>query len=531
MTNLNIGKNLSSSLVVFLVALPLCMGVAMASGASVIQGIMAGVIGGIVVGALSGSHVSVSGPAAGLIVIVEGAYKDLSAISTENVYAIFGLVVVLAGVFQLIIGTLKWGVIADFIPVSVVKGMLAAIGIMMILKQIPHLVGYDKVAFGDEEFIQKDGHNTLSELFYAFQKISPTAILIGILGLVIQFSWELPAIKKNQLFQWFPAPLIVVVMGVLVNQWMINYGEPSWEIKAKHMVNVPILGDGSILSSIQGLGSQFHSPYWSAIGEFMVWKLAFIIAIIASIETLLSLEAGDKIDPLKRLSPPNKELIAQGIGNTLAGFIGALPITAVIVRTSANVNAGATNKYSSIFHGLWLLVFVLFAPHLINLIPLSALAAILTFVGYKLAKPSLLKEQKARGMDALIPFVGTIIAILFTDLLIGIAIGLILGYYFVLKSNFHKTFSMVSSGNNLLLRFHNQVTFMNKSVLRKELVQIPEGASLILDFSNSTFIDNDITDVLNDFIEQSSTRNITVQSKFHNDKQRDDLKSRILNLS
>ncbi len=531
MQNLSLGKNISSSLVVFLVALPLCMGVAMASGASVIQGIMAGVLGGIVVGAMSGSHVSVSGPAAGLIVIVEGAYKDLSTLGPENVYAIFGLIVMLAGVFQLIIGILKWGVIADFIPVSVVKGMLAAIGIMMILKQIPHLVGYDKVAFGDEEFIQKDGHNTLSELFYAFQKVSPTAILIGILGLIIQFTWELPAIKKNKVFQWFPAPLIVVVMGVLVNQSIIRFGDSSWAIKAKHMVNVPILGDGSILSSIQGLGSQFYSPNWNSIGEFMVWKLAFIIALIASIETLLSLEAGDKIDPLKRVSPPNKELIAQGIGNMFAGLIGALPITAVIVRTSANVNAGATNKYSSIFHGLWLLIFVLFAPHLINLIPLSALAAILTFVGYKLAKPSLLKEQKARGMDALIPFLGTILAILFTDLLIGIAIGLVLGYYFVLKSNFHKTFSMVSSGNNQLLRFHNQVTFMNKSVLRKELVQIPTGSSIILDFSNSTFIDNDITDILNDFVDQASNKGIQVQCKFHNEKQRDDLASRILKLS
>lgn len=528
MANLSLGKNLSSSLVVFLVALPLCMGVAMASGASVIQGIMAGVIGGIVVGAMSGSHVSVSGPAAGLIVIVEGAYKDISAINSEHVFAIFGLVVLLAGVIQIVIGSLKWGVIADFIPVSVIKGMLAAIGIIMILKQVPHLVGYDKVAFGDEEFIQKDGHNTISELFYAFQRLSPIAVLIGILGLAIQFLWEMPAIKKNKLFQWFPAPLIVVLMGVFVNQAVLNFGDASFAVKAKHMVNVPILGDGSVGSAFAGLATQFYTPYWTAIGEFLVWKIAFIIALIASIETLLSLEAGDKIDPLKRVSPPNRELIAQGVGNTLAGFIGALPITAVIVRTSANVNAGATNKYSSIFHGFWLLLFVLFAPQLINLIPLSALAAVLTFVGYKLAKPSLLKEQKARGMDALIPFLGTILAILFTDLLIGITIGLVLGYYFVLKSNFHKTFNMVSSGNNLMLRFHNQVTFMNKSVLRKELYQIPDGASLILDFSNSTFIDNDITDVLSDFIKQAPSRTIQVQCKYHNEKQSEDLNSRIL---
>jgi MFS superfamily sulfate permease-like transporter len=527
MTKNYLSKDLPASLVVFLVALPLCMGVAMASGGNIVQGIMAGVIGGIVVGLISGSHVSVSGPAAGLITIVIASVSDLKVLSPQHYLGAFALVVFLAGLIQLLMGVLKLGVIADFIPVSVIKGMLAAIGIIMILKQIPHLIGYDKDAMGEEEFLQNDGHNTFSELFFSFEQIGLLAVCIGVIGLAIHFIWETKWIKKNRVFSMIPASLLTVLMGILINTLALRF-LPNFAVKSEHMVSVPIFSEsGNLKESVVGLFHSFSFPDFHFIGSSIVWKSAVIIAVVASIESLLSIEAGDKIDPEKRTTPTNRELFAQGIGNVIAGLVGALPITAVIVRTSANVNAGSKSKLSAIFHGFWLLLFVLIAPHLINKIPLSALAAVLIFVGYKLAKPSLFFEQKSKGNNAFYPFLITLVAILFTDLLIGISIGLLVGFYFVIKSNFHKSFSVVSEGNNNLIRFHHQATFLNKSVLKSKLIKINSGDSVILDFSNCTFMDSDIIDILNDFMIHATLSQIHVEMLYASESQEKSILKRL----
>ena len=515
-------KDFSASIVVFLVALPLCMGVAMASGATVIQGILSGIIGGIVVGAISGSSVSVSGPAAGLIIVVETALADLDKITPGQAFGMFALAVFIAGLVQILLGILKLGSIADFIPVSVIKGMLAAIGIILILKEIPHLIGYDRDPIGEQEFLQKDGHNTFSELYFSLKNITPLAFIIGILGLVVQFIWEKPFVKKSWVSMIFPAPLIVVFLGVSFNE-IAKHWYPDYAIVgAEHMVQVPVFSeDGSIIKAFNSLGSMLVMPKWSSFTEFGIWKVAFVIAIIASVESLLSLEAGDKLDKGSKDSAPNRELVAQGVGNVFAGLVGALPITAVIVRTSANIQAGAKSKLSAMMHGLWLLIFVLFAPTIINLIPLSALAAVLTYVGYKLAKPSLFKEQHARGNAALIPFVVTIIAILLTDLLIGVTIGLVLGFYFVLKTNFHRAFTVVHNENSTMIRFNSQATFLNKSLLKKHLLDLESSdSSVIFDLSNCTFIDNDITDIIADFVEHGKNIKLHVDFKYSNETQK-----------
>jgi MFS superfamily sulfate permease-like transporter len=523
MKNSSLKRDFSASIVVFLVALPLCMGVAIASGGTVIQGILAGVIGGIVVGLLSGSHVSVSGPAAGLIVIVETALNDLKVIDPVHYFSAFATAVLLAGIIQLILGAIKLGVIADFIPVSVIKGMLAAIGIIMILKQLPHVLGYDGNPFGDEGFLQKDGHNTFSEIIVALQDVLPLTVIIGVLGIAIQVIWEMPAIKKYKFTQLLPAPLLVVVFGVALNE-LSKHFFPDITIVGKHMVSVPVFSEmGNIVGASKGLLNTINWPDLSFITNAVVLKAAVVIAIIASIESLLSLEAGDKIDPEKRVSPPNRELFAQGVGNILAGIFGAMPVTAVIVRTSANVNGGAKSRMSAVIHGIWLLLFVLALPVLINQIPNSALAAVLIFVGYKLAKPKLFKEQFKKGNTAFYPFVVTILAILLTDLLIGITIGMILGFYYVIKSNFHKSFSIVKDENNTMLRFHNQASFLNKSVLKEKLSQVQPNEYLLIDFSNCTFIDSDICDILSDFKVHAKNANIQLEMKFLNDKQEREL--------
>ena len=513
------GKDISASFVVFLVALPLCMGVAVASKADVISGLMAGVIGGVVVGFLSGYSISVSGAAAGLITLVESAFSDLKVLTPEHYLEAFALAVILAGVIQMILGLIKLGRIADFIPVSVIKGMLAAIGLILILKQIPHLVGYDKDFEGDEDFIQSDGHNTLSELFFSFEQLTLGAVVIGVFGLFILIAWESNWIKSKSWSQWIPGSLVVVLMGVLINGLAGN-GMSHLIIGQEHMVQVPVLSQsGSVMDSINGLCGQFHFPNFKFISSLVVWVIAIKIALIASIETLLSIEAGDKIDPEKRVSPANRELIAQGTGNFLGGLVGALPITAVIVRTSANVSGGAKTSTSTILHGVWLLFFVLFAPQLINLIPNASLAAILIFIGYKLAKPSLFMEQWKLGKSNFYPFIITVLAILFSDLLIGIGIGLLLGFYFVIRSNYHKAFNLVRENENVLIRFHHQASFLNKSLLKQKLNTIHSGDCVLLDFVNCTYLDNDILDMIQDFLIHAELHQIAVEMNFLNSSQ------------
>src|SRR5690242_10860581 len=411
--------DLPSSVVVFLVALPLCLGIALGSGAPLFSGIIAGMVGGIVIGAFSGSQLSVSGPAAGLSTIVAAAILKL------DVYEAFLVAVVLGGIFQIILGFLKAGILGDYIPSSVIKGMLAAIGVILILKQFPHLVGYDANPEGDETFSQTDGDNTFSGLYDGLRHLLPGALIIGLISLAIMVIWENVVAKKAKFLQMMPAPLIVVAVGIIINE-TFKTSSPAFAIKESHLVSIPVA------TSVNGFVSFFTFPDFSHIFNYNIWLTGFTIAIVASLETLLNIEAADDLDPYQRVTPTNRELMAQGAGNMISGLIGGLPITSVVVRTSANINAGARTKMSAIFHGVLLLLSVAFIPKLLNLIPLSALAAILIYTGYKLAKPSLFVNFYKKGWDVFVPFVLTIVAILLTDLLKGILIGCVVGMFFVI---------------------------------------------------------------------------------------------------
>lgn len=508
-------KDLSASIVVFLVALPLCLGIAHASGVPVISGLIAGIIGGVVIGFLSGSHVSVSGPAAGLITLVEASLRDLSggtqAHAASNALSAFAAAVVIAGVLQMLLGVLKVGKLADFIPASVIKGMLAAIGLMLILKQVPHLVGWDADDFGDEGFVQHDGQTTFSEIRVAFNHLTPMAVIIGIAGLIIQFLWEIKSIKNNRLLALIPAPLLVVLLGVGVNSWAIS-NNPSWAIvDHSHMVSIP-----DFLSN-ENAQPLLQFPDFSVLGSFLIWVIAIKITLIASIESLLSIEASDKIDPHKRVTPPNRELMAQGVGNTLSGLLGGIPVTAVIVRSSANVNAGGMSKWSAIIHGVWLTIAVLLFPQALNLIPNAALAAVLIYVGYKLAKPSLIKAEWEKGRMSFLPFIITIVSILFSDLLIGILIGMAVAFYFIIRSNFHRSITLVEIDNNYMVRFQQQATFLNKSLLKGLLDQIPTNSKVVMDLSHCTFMDVDILDIIDDYQVRAAERGIDVSYEFLNE--------------
>ncbi len=502
----SIASDLPSSVVVFLVALPLCLGIALGSNAPLFSGLIGGIVGGIVIGLLSGSHLSVSGPAAGLTAIVAAAILRL------EVYETFLLAVVLAGVLQVVLGFLKAGVLGDYIPSCVIKGMLAAIGLILILKQLPHLVGYSKDYVGDETFIQRDGENTFSELGKMFSHVLPVAALIGLLSLIIQVIWDKFLVPRHKVFKLIPAPLIVVLAAVGINEW-INSTNPGAAIDNSHLVNIPIA------SSLAEFTSFFTFPDFGALTNLNVWTTALTIALVASLETLLNIEAADELDPYKRVTPTNRELKAQGIGNMVSGLIGGLPLTSVIVRTSANVNAGAKSKQSTIMHGVFLLLSVALIPGLLNRIPLSALAGILVYTGFKLAKPSIFREHYKKGMSQFLPFVITILAILFTDLLIGIVIGCIAGLFFVVRSNFRSAVFVVNDQNNYLFRLRKDVSFLNKPIIKNKLEEVPENAYVLIDATRADFIDRDIVEVIEDFQKHAHLKNIRVELKQSNFKE------------
>lgn len=479
-----IKNDFPASVVVFLVALPLCLGVALASGAPMLSGIIAGVIGGIVVGLISGSNTSVSGPAAGLTAVV------LSAITSLGSFELFLLAVVIAGAIQIVSGIAKMGIIANYIPSNIIKGLLAAIGIILILKQIPHAVGLDIDNEGDFTFFQKDGENTFTELLKIFSFFTWGAFGISIISMLILIYWEnIPSKKLRAL----PASLFVVIMGAGLNEIFKNF-IPSLAIEQSHLVNIP---------AISGFSSLITTPSFQGIFNYQVWIVAITIAIVASLETLLNLEAVDKIDPHKRESPPNRELIAQGIGNMFSGLVGGIPITSVIVRSSVNINSGAESKISTILHGFLLLISVLVLSSVLNLIPLSSLAAILIVTGYKLAKVSLFKEMFSKGWDQFIPFLTTVVAIVFTDLLNGILIGGFVSILYLLKSNFNNPFSFKKEfmhiGETILIDLPNQVSFLNKSRIKTTLWDIPANSRVIIDASNCDYIDDDVLEVIKDF--------------------------------
>ena len=495
----------AASVVVYLVALPLCLGIALGSTAPLFSGIIAGIIGGVVVGFFSGSSLSVSGPAAGLTSIVAASILKL------NSYETFLLAVIIAGCFQIILGFLKAGVIGDYIPNSIIKGMLAAIGIILILKQLPHLVGYDKDFPGDESFLQPDHENTFSEISKALAFFSNGAISIGIISILILIYFDSKSVKKNKILGKIPGPLVVVLVAVLINQIFINF-LPAWEIEKDKLVALPVAKNFGEFKQF------FLTPDFSKISGFDVWITALTIALVASLETLLSIEAVDKLDPKKRVSPTDKELKAQGIGNIISGLLGGLPMTSVIVRSSANVHAGGQTKMSAIMHGILLALSVVFIPTIINLIPLSSLAAILIYTGYKLAKIPLFVEHYKKGIDQFIPFIVTIISILLTDLLIGISIGIATGVLFTLRSNFKSSILMVNNESHYLIRLKKDVSFLNKPIIKSTLEKIPANTRILLDASRADFIDQDIIDVIKEFKENAGFKNITleVEKNIHN---------------
>ena len=498
----NLKSDIPASIVVFFVALPLCLGIALASGAPLFAGLIAGIIGGIVVGMLSGSKIGVSGPAAGLAAIV------LTSIGTLGSWENFLVAVVLGGVIQMVFSYLRAGIIGYYFPSAVIKGMLTGIGIIIILKQIPHLFGYDADPEGDFAFAQVDGETTFSELLNMFNYVQPGSLLIGFISLGILILWDTVLTKKAKVFQLIQGPLVAVVAGIVFN--VMTKSHETFAIAVSHLVSVPVPDSPSLFLQ------QFTFPNFAAITSAEVWIVAFTIALVASLETLLCVEATDKLDPNKNVTPTNRELFAQGAGNILSELIDRLPVTQVIVRSSANVQSGGKTKMSAIIHGFLLLLSVILIPGLLNMIPLSVLAAILLLVGYKLAKPALFKSMYKIGWKQFIPFMTTIIAIIFTDLLVGIGLGLGVAIIVILiKSYQNSHFLHIMDKSNgvtkVSMRLAEEVTFINKGAILKELDQLPENAYLELDVRNTRYLDNDIVEILQDFSLKARNRNINVK--------------------
>ncbi len=500
----HIKNDLPSGLVVFLVALPLCLGIALASGAPLFSGIIAGIVGGTVIALASGSSLSVSGPAAGLTVIVYNAIADLGS------YEVFLVAVALAGIFQIILGYLKAGIIGYYFPSNVIKGMLAAIGIILILKQIPHAVGYDIDNEGDFDFIQSDGENTFSEILNSIDHIHPGAVIIAAISLFILIIWERPFLRKFSFFKIVPGALIVVILGIVINEWY-KISFPELYLSNEELVRLPVA------DSAAGFIDQFTLPDFSALKNYQVYIVAITIAIIASLESLLSVEAVDKLDPYKRNTPTNQELKAQGLGNFISGMIGGLPITAVIVRSSANINAGAKTKLSAVLHGLLLLLSVIGFASVLNKIPLASLAALLLLVGYKLAKVSLFKSMYRLGMDQFLPFIVTVVAIQFSDLLKGIALGMAVSIFFILRNNYKRSHvfqkEALQTGEKITIHLAEDVTFLNKGSIAHTLDQLPDNSSVIIDGSKSHSIDMDVIEIIHDFKSSAKLKKITVELK------------------
>ena len=490
-----------SGIAVFLVALPLCLGIALASGAPLLAGLVAGIVGGTLVSFLSGSELSVSGPAAGLTIIVATAIADLGS------FPGFLIAVIVAGLIQVALGLLKMGKIGGFFPSSVIRGMLVAIGIVIILKQIPHAIGDDLDFIGEFEFDQKDGENTFTEILKSLASIKIGALIISLLGLVILFSWT----KLGQKFSWMnalPASLFVVLAGVGINELLGLYA-PDWFLgnSKDHMVNLPIFASSSeILSGLV-------SPDWSFITNPKVYSVAITLAIVASLESLLSLEATDSLDPLKRISSPDRELLAQGIGNISSGLLGGIPITSVIVRSSTNIYAGGKTRMSGFFHGVLLLVAVLALPFYLNRIPLSCLASILLYTGYKLAHPKEFKKVFAEGWKQWVPFLVTVAVVVGVDLLWGIFVGTLVGLAFVVITNYSSVFTVFKNGNEILIKFQKDVTFLHKMQLKETLRKIPVGSEVYIDTTKVHFMDHDINLLIQEFISTAQERGIEVDLK------------------
>lgn len=490
-------QDLPASVVVFLVALPLCLGIALASGAPLISGLIAGAVGGIVIGLVSRSALGVSGPAAGLVAIVVTAIADLGG------YENFLLAVVLAGFIQLLFGALRAGIIAYYFPNAVIKGMLAGIGITIVLKQIPHAVGYDADYMGDLSFEQPDHHNTWSELFFMTDAIAPGALLITLICVAIMLLWERPFIKRNTFLRSVPGPLLAVVLGIVLSR--IFNSMPALAIGTDHFVALP---------DLNGL-DDLHLPNFGGIGNWAVWKVAFTIAVVASIETLLCVEATDKLDPHVRTTPANRELLAQGTGNIVSGLLGGLPLTQVIVRSSANLQAGGRTSLSAIFHGVLLVLSALVLPDLLRSIPYACLAAILLLVGYKLINPSQFKTMWNAGAMQFLPFLVTVVGVYFVDLLWGVTLGATVSIIHILWKNYRVPYHFdpykYRPGMPIHIQLSEDVTFLNKAGIKRTLNELPNDCRLVLDASRTLDLDPDVREIIDDFLGSAATRRIHVE--------------------
>ena len=496
----NLKYDIPAGLVVFLVALPLCLGIALASGAPLFSGVIAGVVGGLIVGPLSGSQLSVSGPAAGLTVIV------LSAIASLGSFEAFLSAVILAGAIQIALGYARAGRIGYYFPSTVIKGMLAGIGVILILKQIPHALGFDESSMGSVAFGEKNNTNTFTELWQALTNANIGALVIALTSIFLLILWNNQRLKRFWLFKFVPGPLLVVLVSTLLNELFVAFA-PALALSNNHLVNISLLF-GEEANHVQ------LSPDWSAFSKQTTWMVAGTMAIVASLESLLSLEASDKLDPYKRTSPPNRELKAQGVGNIISGLLGGLPVTAVIVRSSANVTAGARTRISAISHGFFMAGFVLLTPQLLNHIPLAGLASILLYIGYKLSTVGLYKGMYRLGWPQFLPFLTTVLAIVFTDLLTGIAIGLIVAVFFILRNNYNNAFVLTkeqaSDGNKGLfkLSLSQEVSYLNKGAIAKFLQEVPLRSHVIIDGTAATYIDHDVLEVIQDFKINAPSRDI-----------------------
>ncbi len=491
----NLRYDLPASLVVFLVSLPLCLGIAMASGTPLFSGIIAGIVGGIVVGMASGSSLGVSGPAAGLAVIV------LNGIEQIGSYESFLVAVMLAGILQIVMGSLKLGTIAYYFPSCVIKGLLCGIGIIICLKQLPHALGYD-ANFADDfkEFFEQGALNIAKE---TITSLTPNAIIISILSLTLIATWDKILSPKFRLCKAIPSPLLVILLGIIVGQFI--------DIKDHQIVQLPIA------QNPQEFFQQFTLPNFEILRNPQIYSLGFVIAIIASIETLLCVEATDKIDPKKNITPTNRELKAQGLGNLISGLIGGLPITQVIVRSSANISFNAKSKASTILHGFLLLICVISIPKILNMIPLASLACVLLVVGYKLINPQMIIKIFRLGYEQFIPFLITIISMIIFDLLKGVMLGMIISLGFIIFHNFRNAYEKISESENKqhdhIIKLAQEVSFLNKGAIIEMLKNLPNNSSVIIDATNSKIIDYDIYEIIKDFKANAKSRNINLQLK------------------
>ncbi|HNA79663.1 MAG TPA: SulP family inorganic anion transporter, partial [Turneriella sp.] len=494
-------KNIPSGIVVFFVALPLCLGIALAQNAPLMSGLVSGIIGGIVVGMLGASQVSVSGPAAGLTVVVIGAIAQLGS------FPAFTLAVFLSGIIQMGFSLLRMGVVSKFIPGPVIKGMLAAIGIIIVLKQIPHLFGYDSDFVGDLEFIQPDGRNTFTELYAMLRYLNPTAVLISFISIAVIMLWDKKLAPKHKYLKNIPGSILAVAIAVLVNllaakiDWLKN-------LAPNHLVQLPL--NPSPADFTRHLAAMDFSLLWS---KKELWTVALTIAVIGSIETLLSLEAADKIDPQRRIANKNRELVAQGTGNMLSGLLGGLPITAVIVRTVTNVNSGGTHRVSAIWHGMLLVIAVFFIPQLLNHIPLAALASILAIVGYKLSSFRIFMDVWKSGREQFIPFAVTVAAVVLTDIMLGVGIGVLFSVGFILLQNYRKGFYSSLQNGERVIRLAEDISFIHRPGLSEELRNIPDNSIVTISAENTHNINHDIAELIAEFRESAPLRGITVREK------------------